>query len=344
MIPHKEKKMPNRSDSSIVEVVISVPPPPLSHWLRLAGIDVTRKGNSSYWKRSPLAKWFDDYEIILQLEGGTWIWCEMLNGSLEVRPGDLVFIPPHFTHAWHYRDEVHLYAHFDLHARPELKPYLMTHLTGEKGANLPVSRMPVFHLEFENADPMYSMKIPLITRLRMPDLWREKLDTLVRIYTTHAEGTLEAQVAIGETINWALATLSNGEEQLARIQSDVHPQITLLIQQMKDPRTRAEVERYSTESLARRAGMGETVFRAAFKAATGRNPSVYLVERRIEQAAGLLVNTDMRVQEIGKAVGYDDPYHFTRVFTKVIGDAPTHYRAKMRTALPHSGSTDQDAD
>ena len=71
--------------------------------------------------------------------------------------------------------------------------------------------------------------------------------------------------------------------------------------------------------------------REAFRRATGSNPRVALEERRIEQAALALLETDRRVWEIARAAGYDDPYHFSRVFKRVVGFSPRAYRQRARS-------------
>ncbi|MFR1637761.1 MAG: helix-turn-helix domain-containing protein [Eggerthellaceae bacterium] len=46
----------------------------------------------------------------------------------------------------------------------------------------------------------------------------------------------------------------------------------------------------------------------------------------MERAAALLRETDLRVADIGLAVGYDSPSKFTAAFKAVIGQTPTVHR------------------
>jgi AraC-like DNA-binding protein len=60
----------------------------------------------------------------------------------------------------------------------------------------------------------------------------------------------------------------------------------------------------------------------------------HLHERlRLDRAAHQLLATDLRVGECAAACGYRDVYHFSRVFKRVIGQAPTVYRTARRQGL-----------
>jgi AraC-like DNA-binding protein len=69
--------------------------------------------------------------------------------------------------------------------------------------------------------------------------------------------------------------------------------------------------------------------RRLFIKETGKTPSEYLTEKRINYAK-LLIETRLRnnsisVKEIANHVGFDDPYYFSRVFKKVTGKSPTKW-------------------
>jgi AraC-like DNA-binding protein len=58
----------------------------------------------------------------------------------------------------------------------------------------------------------------------------------------------------------------------------------------------------------------------------------YLTALRIEKACALLAETDLRVNEISRKVGYETPNYFSRVFRKVRGCSPREYAARHRFA------------
>lgn len=62
------------------------------------------------------------------------------------------------------------------------------------------------------------------------------------------------------------------------------------------------------------------------KKRTGRNYTELVQEKRLNQAAYLLQNTEMSVMEIGLSVGYDNLSYFHRIFRKQYGMTPRKYR------------------
>ena len=67
---------------------------------------------------------------------------------------------------------------------------------------------------------------------------------------------------------------------------------------------------------------------ALFKRHTGRAPMDYFTRLRMEKARCLLETTASSVKEVAAALGYDDPFYFSRVFKSVNRLAPSNYRIK----------------
>ena len=80
------------------------------------------------------------------------------------------------------------------------------------------------------------------------------------------------------------------------------------------------------DELARIAGMSKRGFLRAFQAATNKSPIAYLIQLRINRAAGLLRRGDESVTDIAFRVGFRDSNYFTRQFRKVFGASPRDYR------------------
>jgi len=67
-----------------------------------------------------------------------------------------------------------------------------------------------------------------------------------------------------------------------------------------------------------------------FKLQTGYSPLDYFIHLKIHCACNYLNDTDLRIKEIAPLVGYEDPYLFTRIFTKIMGQSPQKYRLTLR--------------
>jgi AraC-like DNA-binding protein len=65
-----------------------------------------------------------------------------------------------------------------------------------------------------------------------------------------------------------------------------------------------------------------------FQTSLGMAPMQYLLTVRIKAARELL-RTDLKVVDIARLVGIEDPYYFSRAFRRITGDSPLQYRQKM---------------
>ena len=77
---------------------------------------------------------------------------------------------------------------------------------------------------------------------------------------------------------------------------------------------------------ADRLGITVAQLRTEVRLATGSTPKEYLLRVRLSNAKDLLAATDQPVVQIARAVGYDDPAYFTRLFTQRVGQSPTAFR------------------
>ncbi len=85
----------------------------------------------------------------------------------------------------------------------------------------------------------------------------------------------------------------------------------------------------SLEELAQIAGMSASHFSTVFRAKVQSAPINFFTFLKIQEACRLLENTQFRIKEIAYQIGYNDPYHFSRVFTNVMSVSPREFR-KLR--------------
>ncbi len=72
--------------------------------------------------------------------------------------------------------------------------------------------------------------------------------------------------------------------------------------------------------------MNYSLFSFEFKKYTGSNFVTYLRDIRMKEAKRLLSETDLKIAEISKQVGYDNEKHFMKIFKNTCGVSPTEYR------------------
>jgi len=86
-------------------------------------------------------------------------------------------------------------------------------------------------------------------------------------------------------------------------------------------------EMLSLQEMAASVNLSASHFSFLFKKSTGFPPIEYLNHLKVQEACQYLLFTDLRIKEIANKLGIEDPYYFSRMFTKVIGVSPGTYRA-----------------
>jgi AraC-like DNA-binding protein len=86
----------------------------------------------------------------------------------------------------------------------------------------------------------------------------------------------------------------------------------------------------SVSELARTAGLSTSHFSAVFRKSTGMGVLEYVKRLRNARARELLAATDLAVAEVGRQVGYTDPFYFSRQFHSVNGTSPSEFRQSYR--------------
>lgn len=84
------------------------------------------------------------------------------------------------------------------------------------------------------------------------------------------------------------------------------------------------------EKYAQLSGVSITYFYRCFRRWSGKSPVEYRNMLRMSNSESLLRSTDMKIQEISAYIGFEDPFHFCRVFSSVYGISPTLYRKQYQ--------------
>jgi AraC-like DNA-binding protein len=84
-------------------------------------------------------------------------------------------------------------------------------------------------------------------------------------------------------------------------------------------------------TLAARASTSPSHFFVLFKRFTGSPPIDYLIRLRMQRACQLLKAGLLPVKDVAAAVGYEDPFYFSRVFKSMHQVAPSHYCTRGQT-------------
>ena len=84
--------------------------------------------------------------------------------------------------------------------------------------------------------------------------------------------------------------------------------------------------RVSVAELARFTGLSTGHFSRAFKQSFGVSARTFLRRRRIEFAQGMMLSTDLLLNEIAHCCGLCDQPHLSKMFRSVVGENPSAWR------------------
>jgi AraC-like DNA-binding protein len=85
-------------------------------------------------------------------------------------------------------------------------------------------------------------------------------------------------------------------------------------------------EQLGLRDMAAALGMSERTLTARCRAAFDCSPTRLFVRHKMERARLLLVQTDLPIKELSAHLGFENPYHFSTVYKRVHGVAPTAHR------------------
>lgn len=86
----------------------------------------------------------------------------------------------------------------------------------------------------------------------------------------------------------------------------------------------------SMQEIAKKAGMGYSLFRKLFKEQKNYAPVQYFQNLKIQKAIELLTTTTIPVKEIAYKLDFESPAYFSARFKKQTGKSPIEYREEFR--------------
>jgi AraC-like DNA-binding protein len=130
--------------------------------------------------------------------------------------------------------------------------------------------------------------------------------------------------ALGASLIYRLAVVAHGSSRSTEANPPTGalalPRAVALIQA-------GALQPLDLHAVADECGIGYSTLRRRFKEVTGQSITDYLLRIRLDRARELLAHTRMGVAEVADAVGFGDPYYFSRVFHLKEGLTPTAFRA-----------------
>ena len=230
----------------------------------------------------------DQYILLCCTEGRGTV--EVEDVRFELRASDAICIPRLKRHRY-YADDGDPWS------------LLWVHFKGENASCFPIDEARVVHMDSTAADRRIAYLFALIFRV------------LERNYT---QGNF---IYLSQALSLILSEIYYREKP------DESPARRRIVTRAVRFMAEHINGTLKAETLCRMLGVSSSHLNAIFRKETGRAPMEFFQRLKMREASRLLEDTDMRVSEVAAALGYDDPYYFSRVFRKCVGTSPRAYRA-----------------
>jgi AraC-like DNA-binding protein len=254
-----------------------------------------------------------DHELVLIVAGRGQLVLD--DGPVAFGPHDLLFIPPFVPHAFATtdpRDTEHVAVHFDW--APDFPA----------SSDDPRGRRP-YEVRLAPGEP-----IPMKLSLAAGHLVEQRLTDLLKAWDAgDAVGQLEAAGHLTAVIAWVLRQAGRADDATSADAQQPAGRNRWRVQRAIDHARAHLREKLTAADLARAAGVSRGRLAALFRDVTGYPPLEYLRRMRVDEARRLLGDVDLSVKEVAARCGFDDVFHFSRVFRKVDGLSPSHFRQAL---------------
>lgn len=230
----------------------------------------------------------DDHLLIYCRSGRGWL--ETVDGRFEVAAGDLLLLPKAMPHGYGADGQ---------------SPWTIywVHFDGSVSEDF---------LRLLGAQPL--RRIGLQPRLigdfeALLGLQRQGLNALPFIHAAHRlQAMLSSLAVLPARVNLKSGRVLDIEAVQAVMREHLHGSLNL-------------------DELAVQFKLSRFHFAKTYRALTGHAPIQDFIQLKMALACRLLDRGDIEVRQVAEQLGYEDPYYFSRLFRKVVGMAPSHYRA-----------------
>lgn len=254
---------------------------------------------ASYHFRSRTKEEANHYILIYCLEGEGWF---ELNGQTQKVVANQVFILP--------KGQAHRYGSKSSHSWT----IYWIHFDG--------TRAGFFAEGFDK---------PLMVLPEKDSRIEERIKLFEELYSTlkngYSKNNLEFSIT---TLFYFLGSLKYLSNFRASVHSDESPQQVDVAEDAIHFMRENIRKRISLKEMAEYVGFSSSHFSALFQMKTGYSPLHYFNHLKIQEVCHFLDFTEMKVNQISMLFGFEDPFYFSRLFTKTMGYTPSDYRKKKK--------------
>jgi AraC-like DNA-binding protein len=249
-----------------------------------------------------------DHELVLILSGkGT---LEIKSEAISFSAGDLLFIPPFTPHSFSPSGGKieHLAVHFDFAA--QFPPF---------AANL--ARRPAYKVRLAQG-----LALPQLYKTQPSDSIRSWLLSLVPLFTLGDPLSRLRAEALLLIVLTTLLQSAGAKRSKPKGDESINHTLYARIERAVDYIEHHFAESITPTDLAHAAGMSVSHFNRLFHRWAAQSPGQFVLNRRVQEARKLLGDVNLSVKEVAVRCGFEDPYYFSKVFRRIDGLPPSHFR------------------
>lgn len=235
------------------------------------------------------------YTLLLCVEGEGWV--EQGKRRWPMKCGSVALLRPFEAHAY---------------ACSEERPWSLywVHFSGYMAA------------EYANLLTNFGQRVcfPIELNVRVIHAFEE-------ILNTYQQGFADKQlVRASGLLHQILTSIWCSSDASEKSADNVKTRITRTLEVMKEN----PGSRMSIREFAAAASMSPMYFAEKFREYTRQTPRSYFTRVKMEKARELLGSTDLKVEMVAQAVGFDDAFYFSRVFKNTLGETPSGCRERLQ--------------
>ncbi len=230
--------------------------------------------------------------LIYCIEGKGWL--ETPAGRIEVNPNHYLVIPANMPHKYG-ADEDNPWTIYWMHFKGSQSTYFASLLSRQ-------------------AKSFVNYTIFLEERIRVFDSMYKNLE---------GGYSLDNLIYASVSFQYFVASLSFADKFTSGLHAE-KDQVDVSITYMQEHLDKS----LTLEELAASVNLSVSHYSSIFRKKTGYSPIIYFNHLKIQRACQYLLFTTLRINEIALKLGIEDPYYFSRLFTKIMGISPMEYRNK----------------
>jgi AraC-like DNA-binding protein len=256
--------------------------------LRTELIAGTRTRCTSNWAARGRFKISDPFSRLYWVRSGSGV-VTYDAGSIHLKPGKLIVIPAYKAARYFCAKKMDLYW---IHFRAQL-----------------FGCLEIFNLL------NWDLSIPVQKEKDQPSCFGQ---FFAAIKSESLEDHLNADALLRQVLALFASREENYQEKRLQELQRFMPAIAFIEQNLHHP--------ISLKDLTKVVPLQYAYFCDLFSKTMGQSPIDFINKKRIERAQFLISQQKRPLKEIASEVGFKDVYYFSRVFKKIIGIAPGHYR------------------